>query len=90
MGTQMLELLRVFLVVAGLLGALWGVYDNFGDGQQSSMGTKKIIGGIAFAVIAGVVMTWAVNQVKDAEAKAKLPGMRIPPAIVYQIPKGRM
>lgn len=70
MGKQTLELLQVFLIVLGSIAALWGVYDCFGEGQQGSVGVKKIIGGIAFAIISGVVMQWAVNKVGAAEAKA--------------------
>lgn len=70
MGKTALETLQVFLIVLGVLAALWGVYDMWGEGQQSSVGVKKLIGGIAFAVVSGITMQWAVNKVGAAEAKA--------------------
>ena len=83
--TTMLQLLRIFLIVAGVVGALWGIYDMFGDGQQSSMGVKKLIGGIAFAVIAGFVMTMAINQVKAAESQAGITGSIYLPFIINSV-----
>lgn len=78
MGTQMLELLRIFLVILGILGALWGLYDMMGGGQESSVGVKKLIGGIAFATISGIVMTWAITSVGSAEAKAGVTAAILP------------
>jgi hypothetical protein len=70
MSTTFLEILRIFLIVAGGLGIVFGVSDMFGDGQQSSMGVKKIVGGLAFASISAIILTWSITQVKSAEAKA--------------------
>lgn len=69
--STVLEILRIFLVVLGGMSVIWGVYDVFGDnGSQSAVGSKKIIGGIAFMAISGFLMTWAINEVKKAEEKA--------------------
>ncbi len=70
MSTSLLEILRVFLVVMGALAVIWGIYDMFGEGQQNSVGVKKIVGGIAFAAISWFIITWSISQVKSAEAKA--------------------
>lgn len=69
MGTTILELLRVFLIALGAIAALWGVYDVFlGDnGGQSAVGTKKIIGGIGFAILAGIVLTMVITDIEKAE-----------------------
>lgn len=72
--TTILEILRVFLIVLGALSVVWGVSDMFGDGQQSSGGVKKIVGGIAFASLSGFILTWAIQQVGAAEAKAGISG----------------
>jgi len=68
--TTMLSILRILLIVLGGLTVVWGIYDMFGDGQQNSMGVKKIVGGVAFASISGFLLTWAIKQVSDAEAQA--------------------
>lgn len=69
--STVLEILRIFLIVLGGMSVIWGVYDVFGDnGSQSAVGSKKIIGGIAFMAISGFLMTWAINEVKKAEDKA--------------------
>lgn len=69
-GAQVLQLLRIFIIVLGGVSALWGIYDMFNDGGgAAAMGWKKIIGGIAFGVIGGIIMTWAINDVKSATAK---------------------
>lgn len=81
MSTTFLEVLRIFLIVAGGLGIVWGVSDMFGDGQQSSMGVKKIVGGLAFASISAIILTWSIDQVKAAEAKAGISA-----AVNYVIP----
>ena len=66
---QLLEVLRVFLFFLGVLAVIWGLWDLFGDsGQQSSTGTKKIIGGIAFAVISALLMTWAIHDIGQVAA----------------------
>ena len=57
MSTSLLEILRVFLVVMGALAVIWGIYDMFGEGQQNSVGVKKIVGGIAFAAISWLIIT---------------------------------
>lgn len=91
MGSQMLELLKVFLIVLGILAALWGIYDLQGDGQQSSVGIKKLIGGIAFAIICGFTMTWAINSVKSAESKAGITAAAYYlPMIIHSITGFRM
>jgi hypothetical protein len=81
MSTTFLEVLRVFLVVMGGLTIVWGVSDMFGDGQQSSAGVKKIVGGLAFASISFIIMTWSITNVKAAEAKAGITS-----AVNYIIP----
>lgn len=58
--------LQVFLVVVGGITVVWGIYDLFGDGQQSSVGIKKIIGGIAFAAISYFIMSWAITQLNSS------------------------
>lgn len=68
--TSYLEILRILLGVVGGLTFLWGLSDMFGDGQQSSMGVKKIVGGIAFGAISYFILTQSINSVKSAEAKA--------------------
>jgi|GEM_PF-2500895 MotA/TolQ/ExbB proton channel family. len=78
MGKTALELLQVFFVILGVLGVIWGIYDTFGEGQQSSMGIKKIVGGIAFAVISGILMQWAITKVGAAEAKAGISACLMP------------
>ena len=60
--SRIMTMLQVFLVVVGGITVIWGIYDLFGDGQQSSVGIKKIIGGIAFAAISYFIMTWAKTQ----------------------------
>lgn len=63
----LLKILRIFLVIVGAITAAWGAYDMFGDsGAQSSAGTKKIFGGISFAAISWIVMTWAIADVGAA------------------------
>lgn len=68
--TTVLELLRILIMVMGGIGVIFGINDVFGDGQQTSMGIKKIIGGVAVILIGYFIMTNAINQVKDASAKA--------------------
>ena len=70
MSTSLLKILRDFLVVMGALSVIWGIYDLFGEGQQNSVGNKRIVGGIAFAAISWFIITWSISQVKSAEAKA--------------------
>ena len=71
MAVTALKLLQVFLLILGGLVLVWGIYDMFGEGgNQSSVGVKKIVGGIAFMVISFFLMTWAVGQVEQAEADA--------------------
>lgn len=60
--STIMTMLQVFLVVVGGITVIWGIYDLFGDGQQSSVGVKKIIGGIAFAAISYFIMNWAKTQ----------------------------
>lgn len=66
--TGILQVLRTMMVVMGLVTLAWGVYDIFGEGQQTSMGIKKIFGGVAFAIIAGLVLTWAIGEVQSVQA----------------------
>lgn len=62
-----LEILKYLLTAVGVLSIAWGVYDLFGDnGNQSSMGIKKIIGGAAFAIISFVAMQLVVSNVQDS------------------------
>lgn len=71
MSMTMLKVLQIFLVVVGIFSTLWGVYDMFGDsGSQSSVGIKKLIGGLAFACIAFFITEWAIKEVGKAEAEA--------------------
>lgn len=72
-----LSVLRILLVVLGVLTALWGVYDMFGDGQQNSMGVKKIIGGVAFAIVSALVIQWAITEVGKAESAAGIEGAKV-------------
>jgi hypothetical protein len=76
--TALLTILRVFLVVLGALSVVWGIYDMFGEGQQGSVGIKKIVGGLAFASISWFVLTWAIKQVGAAEAQAGIKGCLMP------------
>lgn len=78
MGKQTLEVLQVFLVVLGAIAALWGIYDLFGEGQQGSVGVKKLIGGIAFATISGILMQYAITKVGAAEASAGIKACLFP------------
>lgn len=78
MGSEtILTVLRIFLIVLGGFTVIWGVYDMFGDGQQNSMGIKKIIGGVAFAAISGFLLTWAISEVGKAEAEAGIKTARV-------------
>ncbi|WP_020072473.1 hypothetical protein [Faecalispora sporosphaeroides] len=77
--TTILTLLRIFLIVMGAFSVIWGINDMFGDGQQSSVGTKKIVGGIAFAAISGFIMTWAIKEVGAAEAQAGIGAVLMSP-----------
>lgn len=78
MSTSLLQILQTFLVVLGVLGAIWGIYDMFGEGQQSSIGIKKIIGGIAFAAISYFLLNYAIKNVTAAEAKAGISACVLP------------
>ena len=64
--SAIMRALQVFLVVVGAVTIVWGIYDLFGDGQQSSVGIKKIIGGIAFAAISYFIMDWAITQLSSS------------------------
>ena len=64
--SAIMRTLQVFLVVVGGVTIVWGIYDLFGDGQQSSVGIKKIIGGIAFAAISYFIMSWAITQLNSS------------------------
>lgn len=64
--SAIMRALQVFLVVVGGVTIVWGIYDLFGDGQQSSVGIKKIIGGIAFAAISYFIMSWAITQLNSS------------------------
>lgn len=71
MAVTIIRVLEILLVVVGMASILWGVYDMFGDsGSQSSVGVKKIFGGIAFALIAFFVMEWAMKEIAKAETEA--------------------
>lgn len=80
-----LQVLRTFLVVLGVLAVIWGIYDMFGDGQQSSMGVKKIVGGLAFGSLAYFFMTWAIGQVTSAESQAGISGAINLPVLIHSI-----
>lgn len=64
--SAIMRALQVFLVVVGGVTIVWGIYDLFGDGQQSSVGIKKIIGGIAFAAISYFIISWAITQLNSS------------------------
>lgn len=69
--TTLMTILRTLLIVVGGISVVWGIYDMFGDsGAQSSTGGKKIIGGIAFAAVSWLVMTWAIKDVGTAMDQA--------------------
>ncbi len=78
MSTSLLKILQTFLIVLGILGVVWGIYDMFGEGQQSSVGVKKIIGGIAFATISYFVLANAIKSISAAEAQAGITGCILP------------
>ena len=78
MSTSLLQMLQTFLVVLGVVGVIWGFYDMFGEGQQSSVGIKKIIGGIAFAAVSYFLMNYAIKNVTAAEAKAGITACALP------------
>ena len=90
MSTSLLQILQTFLIVLGVLGVIWGIYDMFGEGQQSSVGIKKMIGGIAFAAIAYFVLNYAIKNVSDAETKAVIHrSVPLKSSRLVQAPKGR-
>ena len=61
-----LEILKYLLTAVGILTVAWGVYDMFGDnGNQSSMGVKKIIGGAAFGIIGFVAMQLVITNIQS-------------------------
>ena len=65
--TGILTVLRVGLVVLGFLSVLWGIYDCFGDSSsQSSVGVKKIVGGIIFAALSFFIMTAVMKELDTA------------------------
>lgn len=68
--TTALELLRILIMVMGGIAVIFGINDVFGDGQQTSMGIKKIIGGVAVIIIGYFLMTQAINNVKSAAGQA--------------------
>jgi hypothetical protein len=68
--TTALELLRILIMVMGGIAVIFGINDVFGDGQQTSMGIKKIIGGVAVIIIGYFLMTQAINNVKTAAGQA--------------------
>lgn len=76
-----LSMLRTFLIVLGCFSVIWGINDMFGDGQQSSIGTKKIVGGLAFAVLSGFMMTWMMKEIASAEAQAGIAALMISPIL---------
>lgn len=71
-------MLQTFLVVLGILGAIWGIYNIFGEGQQSSVGVKKLVGGLAFAAISYFLINYAIQNVSSAEATAGIKGCVFP------------
>ena len=76
--TSMLEVLQTFFLVLGGFGVLWGLYDMFGEGQQTSVGVKKLVGGLAFAALSWFIMSAAIKNVSSAEAKAGISGCILP------------
>jgi hypothetical protein len=76
--TTLLTILQTFLMVLGALGALWGMYDMFGEGQQTSVGVKKLVGGLAFAALSYFIMKAAIQNVSSAEAKAGISACILP------------
>ena len=71
MGMNIMSILRILLVVVGIISAAWGIYDLFSDNSAQSGGAiKKIIGGLAFAIIIYFVMSWAMNEIGRAGQEA--------------------
>lgn len=69
-GSEMLDMLKIFLVILGVVSAAWGVYNLFGDsGAQNGIAWAKIFGGIAFAVIIGITLSSASKDIKEQENK---------------------
>lgn len=82
----MLEILRAFLMSLGGFGALWGFYDMFGgDGQQNSVGVKKIIGGIAFGALSYFIVTNNINSISSAESQAGVTGALYLPFLIHSV-----
>lgn len=69
MSVTVLSLLRMFTTACGLLTLAWGVYDYYGgdNGAQNGAAIKKIVGGIAIAVIFFAVFTFIMKDVEKAE-----------------------
>lgn len=60
-----LEAIKYFITAAGLMVVAWGVYDFFSDnGNQSSSGVKRMLGGIALAAIGFIAMQLVINNIK--------------------------
>lgn len=71
MGVTVMSILRIILVVVGIISAGWGAYDLFSENSaQSSGGIKKIVGGLAFAILMYFIMTWAMDEIKKAGQEA--------------------
>lgn len=70
--TDFLEILKAFLVCAGVFTALWGAYDVFigGEGPQRSVGIKMIVGGIAFGALSWFTFAAMEQKIASAEAAA--------------------
>jgi hypothetical protein len=83
--TDMLTILRDFLMALGGFSVLWGFYDMWGDGQQNSVGLKKLIGGIAFAALAYFIITANMKQISAAESKAGISACYNLPVIVHRM-----
>ena len=69
-----IKVIKILLIVLGGITVVWGIYDMFGDGQQNSSGLKKIMGGVAFAAVAGFVLTWAEGEIASAMSQAGVSG----------------
>lgn len=73
-GTAIMKVIQILLSILGIMTAVLGAYDMLGDGQQSSIGSKKIIAGLAIVILSNIFFTWAEQGLKDAEAAAGMSG----------------
>lgn len=71
MGSQILDIIKIFMVCLGAFSTAWGLYELWNDaGGQAAIGNKKVMGGIAFMILSGIIMTMIINDIKKAEQSA--------------------